>query len=564
MEIVQGLKPGVFLRHNTYRLEKVLGQGGFGITYLAVDLNLDRYVAIKEFFPKDYCDRDDATSHVTLGTQGSKEFVNRLKAKFLKEARNIARFDNPNIIRIHAAFEENDTAYYVMDYIEGLTLAEIVRNNGPIQETKALTYINKVGNALEYVHEHNVTHLDVKPANIIVRLTDEEPILIDFGLAKQYDAKGNQTSTTPIGISHGYAPMEQYADGGIKVFSPQTDLYSLAATLYYILSGVVPPQATKLIEDELTFPQLIPANLIGPISKAMSASRRKRHESIGQFLSQLEKAGSDKDNQEGEISEFEDENISFFASAQNGTKSEAIHLVNDNHKNINSTFTNSTDKNKLHPVNSMNSPETEFTVSDNLKTKKKYRGLPTWVYGLVASIVVIACVCIFFLKEPVPENSVEVLPTPTTRQLFEQALTLMDSDESAMVKDGFDHMKVLSTEYDSARIEIGMTYFPYLRSKTREEAFKNPILKRRLLLNFDSTDDADSVIKYLGNVDILPPEAAYILGCTYYQHNDDEQSALKMFKKAKNSLDNGIVTGHGYDSNGLKNILVNNINALSK
>ncbi|MDE6511466.1 MAG: serine/threonine protein kinase, partial [Muribaculaceae bacterium] len=256
MEIIQGLRPGVFLRHNTYRIEKVLGQGGFGITYLAVDLNLDRYIAIKEFFPKDYCDRDDATSHVTLGTQGSKDFVNRLKAKFLKEARNIARFDNPNIIRIHAAFEENDTAYYVMDYIEGQTLAEIVRNTGPIPEAKALEYINKVGGALEYVHNHNVTHLDVKPANIIIRNADDEPILIDFGLAKQYDAKGNQTSTTPIGISHGYAPMEQYADGGIKVFSPQTDLYSLAATLYYILSGIVPPQATKLIEDALIFPQL--------------------------------------------------------------------------------------------------------------------------------------------------------------------------------------------------------------------------------------------------------------------------------------------------------------------
>ena len=97
------------LRHETYRIDRVLGQGGFGITYLATDLNLDRKVAIKEFFPKDYCGRETVTSHVTLSTQNANEFVNKLKSKFLKEARNIAKFDHPGIIKIHAAFEENNT-----------------------------------------------------------------------------------------------------------------------------------------------------------------------------------------------------------------------------------------------------------------------------------------------------------------------------------------------------------------------------------------------------------------------------------------------------------------------
>ena len=124
MESMQGLRPGSFLRNQTYRIEKVLGQGGFGITYLATDMNLDRKVAIKEFFPKDYCDRNETTSHVTLGTRSNTEFVSRLKAKFLKEARNIAKFEHPGIIRIHAAFEENNTAYYIMDYIEGHSLSE--------------------------------------------------------------------------------------------------------------------------------------------------------------------------------------------------------------------------------------------------------------------------------------------------------------------------------------------------------------------------------------------------------------------------------------------------------
>ena len=283
----QGLKPGTTLRNGDYRIVQTLGQGGFGITYLAIDVALDRQVAIKEFFPKNYCDREGNTSHVTLGSQSTVEFINKLKTKFIKEARNIAKFDNPGIIKIHAAFEENNTAYYVMDFIEGESLSAKIKRDGPMSVPEALTCINKVGEALEYVHSHRINHLDVKPANIMVRRSDNKPILIDFGMSKQYDSEGNQTSTTPTGISHGYAPMEQYNDGGVKEFSPQTDLYSLAATLYYLLSGIVPPQATKLVEDELTFPATIPTNLVPAIAKAMSSGRRDRQKTIELFLKDI-------------------------------------------------------------------------------------------------------------------------------------------------------------------------------------------------------------------------------------------------------------------------------------
>ena len=284
---MQTLTIGSTLQHGTYRIEKVLGQGGFGITYLAIDINLQRKVAIKEFFQKDFCDRDETTSHVTLGTKYTAEFVNRLKAKFLKEARNIAQFDHPNIIRIYAAFEQNNTAYYVMEYIEGESLSSIVKRSGPISEQRAVGYIEGVGEALGYVHARRINHLDVKPANIMVRRSDDTPILIDFGLSKQYDSEGNQTSTMPPGFSHGYAPMEQYNEGGLRGFSPQTDLYSLAATLYYILSGVVPPQATRLIEEQLTFPSSIPVSLIPPITKAMSSARPERQDTVEQFLEEI-------------------------------------------------------------------------------------------------------------------------------------------------------------------------------------------------------------------------------------------------------------------------------------
>lgn len=284
---VQSLKKGATLRHNTYRIERVLGQGGFGITYLATDLTLDRLVAIKEFFPKDYCDRAGDTSHITLGTSSSSEFVSRLKAKFLKEARNIAKFDHPGIIRIHAAFEENNTAYYIMDYIVGESLSDKVKRNGPLGEEVAKRYISEVAKALEYIHEKRINHLDIKPANIMVRECEDTPILIDFGLSKQYDTDGNQTSTTPTGISHGFAPLEQYNDG-VNEFSPQTDIYSLAATLFYLVSGITPPHATKLIEEGINFPSNFPQDIKSAISIGMASARKNRFASVSTFVRALD------------------------------------------------------------------------------------------------------------------------------------------------------------------------------------------------------------------------------------------------------------------------------------
>lgn len=292
---MQGLKAGALLRHETYRIERILGQGGFGITYLATDLSLDRLVAIKEFFPKDYCDRVGDTSHITLGTSSSAEFVSRLKAKFLKEARNIAKLDHPGIIKIHAAFEENNTAYYVMDYIKGESLSDRVKRQGPLSLDAALKYIKGIGGALEYIHTKHINHLDLKPANVMVRESDDIPILIDFGLSKQYDSDGNQTSTTPTGISHGFAPLEQYNDGGVKEFSPQTDIYSLAATLSYLVSGIVPPHATKLIEDGINFPSDFPQVIQHAISIGMASARKNRYSSVSLFINALD--GEDEDTE---------------------------------------------------------------------------------------------------------------------------------------------------------------------------------------------------------------------------------------------------------------------------
>lgn len=275
------LKEGTLLQAGKYKIEKVLGQGGFGITYLATQELLDRKVAIKEFFYKDYCERDGATSDVTINTQGNRDFVDRFLAKFIKEARTISQLDHPNIIHIFDIFKENQTAYYVMEYIEGESLAEMVNRRGNIPEKEALGYIHPVADALAYVHQRHINHLDVKPGNIMVQQKDRRVVLIDFGLSKQYDDTGSQTSSTPVGISNGYAPIEQYKPGGVSFFSPQTDIYSLGATLYKLLTGQTPPSASDILNDGLpALPLTISLSVSKAIEWAMQVRKSDRPDNI--------------------------------------------------------------------------------------------------------------------------------------------------------------------------------------------------------------------------------------------------------------------------------------------
>ena len=279
------------LQNGKYRIEKVLGQGGFGITYLAMQVGLNRKVAIKEFFMKEYCNRDEATSSVSLGTVGSREVVMRFREKFIKEAQNIAVLNHPHIIRIYDVFEENNTAYYVMEYLDNASLSDYLKQKGRLSEQEAVRFIKQIADALAYIHEHKINHLDVKPGNILLD-NKNNAVLIDFGLAKHYNEAGHQTSTTPVGISHGYAPLEQYKQGGVGTFSPTTDIYSLAATLYKLVTGQTPPDAGDVNEDGLPpFPADISQPTINAITKAMQGSRKNRPQSIAEFLKLLDGEG---------------------------------------------------------------------------------------------------------------------------------------------------------------------------------------------------------------------------------------------------------------------------------
>ena len=281
------------LQNGRYKIETVLGQGGFGITYRAVQTSLGRTVAIKEFFMKDYCERAADSTHVTMGTQSTREMVMRYRDKFEKEARTLARLEHPHIVRVIDVFQENNTSYYVMEYAEGTSLKQQVDEKGPLPEARAVGYIRQVAGALRYLHGQRICHLDIKPANILTK-ANGEAVLADFGLAKQYDEAGGETSTTPVGRSKGFAPPEQYLTDGITSFSPETDMYALGATLYFLLTGKTPPESMRLNEQMLDLSMLSPR-----MSRAVQgAMRLRRTDRV--TLDVFEKLIGDEDGKEQE------------------------------------------------------------------------------------------------------------------------------------------------------------------------------------------------------------------------------------------------------------------------
>lgn len=282
------LRQGTLLQGGKYRIECVLGQGGFGISYMAFQPGLGRKVAVKEFYMKEYCTRYDTNPVVSVPSSGSRELVDRFRQKFIKEAQMIATLNHPNVVRIYDIFEENGTAYYVMEYHDGGTLSAMISRYGRLNASNSVYYIRQVAEALTYLHARHMNHLDVKPANILLNSAGKA-VLIDFGLSKRYDENGGQTSATPVGVSAGYSPMEQLNFGGVVEFSPPTDIYALGATLYKCVTGLTPPDSTQVFEYGLpALPPDVPAAIRDAIRLSMSPLRKDRPQSAAEFMALLD------------------------------------------------------------------------------------------------------------------------------------------------------------------------------------------------------------------------------------------------------------------------------------
>lgn len=287
----QQLIIGTLLHGGTYKIEKILGQGSFGITYLAEHTNLGKKVAIKEFFMKELNSRGEDGS--ITGMSDSSLSQNYCQ-KFKKEAINLSRLDHPNIVRVTDSFSENGTFYYVMDFIEGQNLNDYIKSHY-IDEAEAVSIIKSVADALIYMHEEkHMLHLDLKPGNVMRRESDGHVFLIDFGLSKHYSTDGQPETSTTIGLgTAGYAPIEQGNQAKNGEFRPTIDVYALGATFYKLLTRETPPPASDLVsDDELLENKLrekgVSDNLIEVVTEAMCPNVRKRTQSVREFKNNLE------------------------------------------------------------------------------------------------------------------------------------------------------------------------------------------------------------------------------------------------------------------------------------
>ncbi len=227
-------------RLHWYEIKSILGQGGFGITYIARDTNLNHDVAIKEYLPVEFSTRN-VSGQVLPVSEEHAEIFEWGKSRFLEEARTLFQFKHENIVRVLSFFEANNTGYMVMEYEQGVDFSDLIGTGESLSETELLGIIIPILDGLELVHDQGFIHRDIKPQNIVLR-SDGRPVLIDFGSARQ--AMGAQTRTLTTLITPGYSPLEQYHEAVGKQ-GPWTDIYALGATLYAAISGDKPADALK-------------------------------------------------------------------------------------------------------------------------------------------------------------------------------------------------------------------------------------------------------------------------------------------------------------------------------
>ena len=272
-----------------FEFHRVLGYGGFGITYLGWNMALDIPVAIKEYLPADLATREQDLSVVPQTTQAASDFQWGLE-RFLDEARILARFQHPNIVRVHHFFEAHSTAYIAMDYVEGEDLSAYLTRMGTLSEDELKAILYPLLSALEVIHGADFLHRDIKPGNIVLRDADGAPVLLDFGAARQ--AIGARSRSVTSIITPGYAPIEQYSSRGHQ--GAWTDIYALGGVCYRALTGQVPEDATDRMRNDPLVPvaercagQASPEFLAG-IDAALSVDESERPQSVASWRAVLE------------------------------------------------------------------------------------------------------------------------------------------------------------------------------------------------------------------------------------------------------------------------------------
>jgi len=228
-------------RLQNFRITRLLGRGGFGAIYLAMDVNLAHRVAIKEYLPGEIAARGEGL-RVRPSDEENTQLYHWGLDRFVKEARNLVRFRHPNIVRVTSLFQENNTAYMVMDFEEGVSLREYVENPENRSEQSLKHLMRPIAQGLVEVHRQGFIHRDIKPGNLLIR-EDGSPVLLDFGSARL--ASRHATHGLTALVSSGYAPLEQYNAESEEQQGPWSDIYALGGVLYHCVSRQDPPDSTR-------------------------------------------------------------------------------------------------------------------------------------------------------------------------------------------------------------------------------------------------------------------------------------------------------------------------------
>lgn len=445
------LTKGTILRHSSmlgkesvYTIEKVLGQGGFGITYLAsMTIKIGHtphkiLFAIKEFFVKGQCWRESSNPQMKYSPAAKTE-IDECKKDFIDEANRLNKIcsENINIVNVNEVFEANNTAYYVMEFLDGGNLRDKIKENGgAFSVEEALHYFLPISNAVSYIHNsHKLLHCDIKPDNIMLRVDEdgnEEPVLIDFGISLHFNSKGNLTSThNTVGASDGYAPPEQYR--GINWFCPELDVYALSATLFYLLTGHNPIQSFEISDSyiDTKLPQSVGNKVRIAIQKGMRKSQDERTHSISELVNSLSsftnvgKQESIKEESGGRTRKFgtkETRNSSFADKLKNFFKSSEENIKKENKGKENEE--KAKEKPLTRPI-SLSRPSATLVTFINEKSLLIYFRGNAYIYGGPASFEADSLLDMPLGMYPQNKDIYEV-NNPNLQRLSHSPVTLME------------------------------------------------------------------------------------------------------------------------------------------